>query len=149
MITTTTHTVEGRHITAYLDIVSAESVQGVNVVRDLFAGMDGEVQVVKQRVRLTFVLEMHVVERNLTLLDIERRRAWGVLQLVLARPEGDHILHVADRSLEVRNLLSDIAKVAIDKRKTIDREHDLARSGPALAPQPNREADHARGHRGA
>ena len=39
MITTTTHTIEGRHITAYLDIVSAESVQGVNLVRDLFAGM--------------------------------------------------------------------------------------------------------------
>ena len=39
MITTTTHTIEGRQITAYLDIVSAESVQGVNVIRDLFAGM--------------------------------------------------------------------------------------------------------------
>lgn len=39
MITTTTHTIEGRQITAYLDIVSAESVQGVNVIRDMFAGM--------------------------------------------------------------------------------------------------------------
>ena len=37
MITTTTHTIEGRQITAYLDIVSAESVQGVNGPR-LFAG---------------------------------------------------------------------------------------------------------------
>ena len=39
MITTTTHAIEGRQITAYLDIVSAESVQGINVVRDVFAGM--------------------------------------------------------------------------------------------------------------
>ena len=39
MITTTTHAIEGRQITAYLDIVSAESVQGVNVIRDMFAGM--------------------------------------------------------------------------------------------------------------
>ena len=39
MITTTTHSIEGRQIIAYLDIVSAESVQGVNLVRDLFAGM--------------------------------------------------------------------------------------------------------------
>lgn len=39
MITTTTHSIEGRQITAYLDIVSAESVQGINVVRDVFAGM--------------------------------------------------------------------------------------------------------------
>ena len=39
MITTTTHAIEGRQITAYLDIVSAESVQGVNVIRDVFAGM--------------------------------------------------------------------------------------------------------------
>jgi uncharacterized protein YbjQ (UPF0145 family) len=39
MITTTTHAIDGRQITAYLDIVSAESVQGINVVRDVFAGM--------------------------------------------------------------------------------------------------------------
>lgn len=39
MITTTTDSIEGRQIAAYLDIVSAESVQGINVVRDMFAGM--------------------------------------------------------------------------------------------------------------
>lgn len=39
MIVTTTHTIAGREIVEYLDIVSAESVQGINVVRDLFAGM--------------------------------------------------------------------------------------------------------------
>ena len=39
MIITTTHSVEGRQISAYLDVVSAESVQGINVVRDMFAGM--------------------------------------------------------------------------------------------------------------
>ncbi|ROO01145.1 hypothetical protein BK674_11420 [Pseudomonas moraviensis] len=39
MIISTTHSVEGRQITAYLEIVSAESVQGVNVIRDMFAGM--------------------------------------------------------------------------------------------------------------
>ena len=33
MITTTTPSLEGRQITAYLDIVSAESVQGVHVIR--------------------------------------------------------------------------------------------------------------------
>lgn len=36
MIITTTSTIEGRQITAYLDVVSAESVQGINVVRDVF-----------------------------------------------------------------------------------------------------------------
>lgn len=39
MIITTTSTIEGRVIGSYLDIVSAESVQGINVVRDIFAGM--------------------------------------------------------------------------------------------------------------
>ncbi|MBC2656958.1 YbjQ family protein [Pseudomonas sp. MSSRFD41] len=39
MIVTTTAQIEGREIAAYLDIVSSESVQGINVVRDLFAGM--------------------------------------------------------------------------------------------------------------
>ncbi|AZC27033.1 MULTISPECIES: YbjQ family protein [Pseudomonas] len=39
MIVTTTAHIEGREIAAYLDIVSAESVQGINVVRDMFAGM--------------------------------------------------------------------------------------------------------------
>ena len=37
MIVTTTHHVEGRPVGAYLSIVSAESVQGVNFVRDFFA----------------------------------------------------------------------------------------------------------------
>ncbi|KIU54395.1 MULTISPECIES: YbjQ family protein [Pseudomonas] len=36
MILTTTGTVEGREVAAYLDVVSAESVQGINVVRDIF-----------------------------------------------------------------------------------------------------------------
>lgn len=39
MIITTTHAIAGREIAEYLDIVSAESVQGINVVRDVFAGM--------------------------------------------------------------------------------------------------------------
>ncbi|KAF0866150.1 YbjQ family protein [Pseudomonas sp. LD120] len=39
MIVTTTAHIEGREIATYLDIVSAESVQGINVVRDMFAGM--------------------------------------------------------------------------------------------------------------
>ncbi|MEN5093960.1 YbjQ family protein [Pseudomonas protegens] len=39
MIVTTTAHIEGREIASYLDIVSAESVQGINVVRDIFAGM--------------------------------------------------------------------------------------------------------------
>jgi len=39
VIITTTHAIAGREIAEYLDIVSAESVQGINVVRDVFAGM--------------------------------------------------------------------------------------------------------------
>ncbi|MGE7959162.1 YbjQ family protein [Pseudomonas sp. NPDC089530] len=39
MIITTTQAIEGREIAQYLDIVSAESVQGINVVRDIFAGL--------------------------------------------------------------------------------------------------------------
>ena len=39
MIVTTTHTIDGRKITDYLGIVSAESVHGINVVRDFFTGM--------------------------------------------------------------------------------------------------------------
>ena len=38
MIITTTHSVEGRQITEYLGVVSAESVHGINVVRDFFGG---------------------------------------------------------------------------------------------------------------
>lgn len=39
MIITTTNTIEGRQITEYLGIVSAESVHGINVVRDIFTGI--------------------------------------------------------------------------------------------------------------
>ena len=39
MIVTTTHTIDGRKITEYIGVVSAESVHGINVVRDFFTGM--------------------------------------------------------------------------------------------------------------
>ena len=39
MIITTTNRIEGRQITEYLGVVSAESVHGINVVRDFFTGV--------------------------------------------------------------------------------------------------------------
>lgn len=39
MIVTTTPTVEGRKITAYVGIVAGEAVMGTNIFRDLFAGI--------------------------------------------------------------------------------------------------------------
>lgn len=39
MIVTTTPTVEGRRIRAYLGIVSGETILGANIFRDLFAGL--------------------------------------------------------------------------------------------------------------
>ncbi len=39
MIVTTTHSIEGRRIRAYLGIVSGEAIMGANVFKDLFAGI--------------------------------------------------------------------------------------------------------------
>ena len=39
MITTTTHTIEGRHIREYLGLVTGEAIMGANVLRDLMAGI--------------------------------------------------------------------------------------------------------------
>jgi uncharacterized protein YbjQ (UPF0145 family) len=39
MIVTTTHSVDGRRITAYHGIVVGEAILGANVFRDLFAGI--------------------------------------------------------------------------------------------------------------
>ena len=39
MITTTTHTVEGRQIVEYHGIVVGEAILGANIFRDLFAGI--------------------------------------------------------------------------------------------------------------
>ena len=39
MIMTTTPTIEGKHVTAYLGIVVGEAVMGANLFRDLFAGI--------------------------------------------------------------------------------------------------------------
>src|SRR3546814_16236330 len=39
MITTTTHSVEGRTISAYLGVVTGEVIVGANIFRDLFAGI--------------------------------------------------------------------------------------------------------------
>ena len=39
MITTTTHSVEGKPVQQYLGIVSAESIIGANIFKDVFAGL--------------------------------------------------------------------------------------------------------------
>lgn len=39
MIITSTETIDGKRITAYLGIVSGEAVMGTNVFRDFFAGI--------------------------------------------------------------------------------------------------------------
>ena len=39
MITTTTHTIEGRHIRQYLGLVTGEAIMGANVIRDFMAGL--------------------------------------------------------------------------------------------------------------
>jgi len=39
MITTTTNSIEGRPIQQYLGIVSAETIIGANIFKDLFAGI--------------------------------------------------------------------------------------------------------------
>ena len=39
MITTTTHTIEGRQIREYIGLVTGEAIMGVNVFRDFIAGI--------------------------------------------------------------------------------------------------------------
>lgn len=39
MITTTTHHIEGKPVIEYLGVVSAESIIGANIFKDLFAGI--------------------------------------------------------------------------------------------------------------
>lgn len=39
MITTTTHNIEGKPVVQYLGVVSAESIIGANIFKDLFAGL--------------------------------------------------------------------------------------------------------------
>ena len=39
MIITTTHTIEGKSITRYCDVVAGEAILGANLFKDLFAGV--------------------------------------------------------------------------------------------------------------
>ena len=39
MLLTTTNTIEGKHIQQYLGIVTAETIIGANIVKDIFAGI--------------------------------------------------------------------------------------------------------------
>ena len=39
MITTTTHTIDGRHIRQYVGLVTGEAIMGANVIRDFMAGL--------------------------------------------------------------------------------------------------------------
>jgi uncharacterized protein YbjQ (UPF0145 family) len=39
MLTTTTHSIEGRPVREYLGVISAETIIGANIFKDLFAGI--------------------------------------------------------------------------------------------------------------
>ncbi len=39
MITTTTHTIEGKHIRQYIGLITGEAIMGANMFRDLMAGI--------------------------------------------------------------------------------------------------------------
>lgn len=39
MITTTTHTIDGRHIRQYIGLVTGEAIMGANMFRDFMAGI--------------------------------------------------------------------------------------------------------------
>ena len=39
MLLTTTNTIEGKHIQQYLGIVTAETIIGANILKDIFAGI--------------------------------------------------------------------------------------------------------------
>ena len=39
MVTTTTHTIEGKHIRQYIGLVTGEAIMGANVFRDFMAGL--------------------------------------------------------------------------------------------------------------
>ena len=39
MITTTTHTIDGRHIRQYIGLVTGEAIMGANILRDFMAGI--------------------------------------------------------------------------------------------------------------
>ncbi len=90
MITTTTHTIEGRQITAYLDIVSAESVQGVNVIRDMFAGMRafsvGAPRHLERALKEARIAG-HRRDRRSGRGHFRRMRWWGSIMRSACRPE--------------------------------------------------------------
>lgn len=65
MITTTTHTIEGRPVRQYLGIVTGETIIGANFVRDLFAsirdfvgGRSGSYEAVLSEAKDTALREM-------------------------------------------------------------------------------------------
>lgn len=72
MILTTTHTVEGRPVREYLDIVAGEAIMGANVFRDFFAavtdiigGRAGAYESKLQQARDTAMSEMAAAARRL------------------------------------------------------------------------------------
>ena len=72
MILTTTNTVEGRTVDAYLGIVTGEAILGANIFRDLFAGIrdiiggrSGSYEKVLRQARDAALAEMQVEAEKL------------------------------------------------------------------------------------
>jgi len=103
MIVTTTSTIEGQPIEAYLGVVSGESIIGANIVRDVFAqvrdivgGRAGAYEKSLQEARETTMNEM-----------LERARALGANAIVgvhvdIESMAGGGMIMVAATSTAVR-----------------------------------------------
>ncbi|TAD82533.1 MAG: YbjQ family protein [Bacteroidetes bacterium] len=72
MITTTTNNIEGRPVQKYLGVLSAETIIGANIFKDLFAGIrdivggrSGTYERVLQEAKQTAMSELEEKARNL------------------------------------------------------------------------------------
>lgn len=98
MITTTTHNIEGKPVKQYLGVVSAESIIGANIFKDLFAGIrdivggrSGTYERVIEEARSNAMNEMVAKAQNMGAnavigidLDFETVGSAGSMLMVLA-----------------------------------------------------------------
>ncbi len=112
-----------------------------------FACLDLDRKVAIEGCFVVAIVESDVIEGDLAISNLDRRCTWLVGNAVRLCLDVDQFFHVVDRTLQVADMHSYVAQIALQHEEGCQNEGDITRRCLALAPQIERKGDdHAAHH---
>ena len=109
---------------------------------DPLTGADIHREPLVQRRAVAAIVERHFLEHDAPAVNIDRRGIGGIGNADRLVMDGDELLHVVDRTLQVVDVHADIAQIGVDDVVAGQHVGDVAGRGAARHPQQQGAPDH-------